>query len=171
MSVQSGRQQQVTLPPQSFPVTQRTVASRSVGLFITNLPLEFNGPVDAACGIDIVAMQGLQDHLQRDLFFEGNVLSQNLLEGVAPEINLSDTVTQAMWMNYGHLDDWIQNIALSVLHYFRLNAPATNDSSYYTGTGYSVQPFVRARWAWLAFPAAMVLVSMLFLFATVYRMY
>jgi hypothetical protein len=167
----------VALPPQSYPVVQ---TPDNYSLAITDLAPEFNTLPNTSFAISTFPIQGLQELLKNNLFQSCLVLSQNMPKGIgaAPQVTFyandgvshsNANIVQVVWAQNGRLDTWIQNLAKSISNYFRLSSPATNDSAHYTGTAYSTQPFVRVRWPWLTFPAAMVLASLLFFVATVWR--
>jgi hypothetical protein len=177
VSVRSGRQQQVALPLQSYPVVQ---TPDNYSLAITDLAPEFNTLPNTSFAISTFPIQGLPELLKNNLFQSCLVLSQNMPKGIgaAPQVTFyandgvshsNANIVQVVWAQNGRLDTWIQNLAKSISNYFRLSSPATNDSAHYTGTAYSTQPFVRVRWPWLTFPVAMVLASLLFFVATVWR--
>jgi hypothetical protein len=70
---------------------------------------------------------------------------------------------QVIWNGSENLDVWIKNLALSMTNVVRITNPMTDEL--YNGTG--LQRGVRVRWEWLALPAAMVGLSLLFLIATI----
>ncbi|KAL9063067.1 MAG: hypothetical protein Q9157_008444 [Trypethelium eluteriae] len=78
----------------------------------------------------------------------------------------------AIWLYVADLDSWIQRVATSITNHIRLIgsvAPASDNQAKiqgYDGTAYETEPFINVRWVWFSFPAAMVLLSFLYLIAT-----
>ena len=81
------------------------------------------------------------------------------------EFSYSSDIIQAVWENSDDLPSWIAHLALSMSNNIRLTAPAPSNPAY-TGVAYSLAPYVQVQWAWLAFPAALVLGTVIFLGAT-----
>lgn len=66
----------------------------------------------------------------------------------------------AVWRASSNLDPWIKRLALSMTNALR-NGSAAPSHSFYDGTGYQLG--VSIRWQWIILPAALVLLSILFL--------
>lgn len=87
------------------------------------------------------------------------------------EQQFSNDGIQGIWqgLTYGETETaWIENLALSMSNTVRLTAPA-NTNPRYARQAYSTDAFVHVRWSWLAFPAAMVVGSILFLLASIWQ--
>ncbi|MCJ1248803.1 hypothetical protein MMC30_006023 [Trapelia coarctata] len=156
VSVRSGRQYQSTLTSVRLS-TQRETNSYLSPTFHRNLTSR-QTPLSAF--INILSKTSALS--LNDTIFEENI--ENLTD-----TTLSENIASAMWRNHGNLDAWVQNLTLTISNYFRLSAPAANDAGYYMGTAYSTEAFVRVRWPWLVFPALLVLASVGFFLATVWR--
>ncbi|KAK0836322.1 hypothetical protein LTR03_013789 [Friedmanniomyces endolithicus] len=64
---------------------------------------------------------------------------------------------------------WIDLFALGMSNNVRSTGTSSTPPSTYAGTVLASLPFVHVRWAWLAFPAAMVAASLLFLAACIWQ--
>ncbi|KAK0815463.1 hypothetical protein LTR59_000536 [Friedmanniomyces endolithicus] len=64
---------------------------------------------------------------------------------------------------------WIDLFALGMANNVRSTGTSSTPPSTYAGTVLASLPFVHVRWAWLAFPAAMVAASLLFLAACIWQ--
>jgi hypothetical protein len=71
----------------------------------------------------------------------------------------SDAV-DAIWSASANLDPWIQRVALSMTNALR-NSSGLPSHALYNGTGYQLG--ISVRWPWIALPAAMVVLSLIFL--------
>jgi hypothetical protein len=66
----------------------------------------------------------------------------------------------AIWRASSNLDPWIKRLALSMTNALRSGSAAPSHS-FYDGTGYQLG--VSIRWQWITLPAALVLLSIIFL--------
>jgi hypothetical protein len=66
----------------------------------------------------------------------------------------------AVWRASSDLDPWIKRLALSMTNAFRTSSAAPSHP-FYDGTSYQLG--VSIRWQWITLPAALVLLSVLFL--------
>jgi hypothetical protein len=66
----------------------------------------------------------------------------------------------AVWRASSNLDPWIKRLALSMTNALRNGSAAPSDP-FYDGTGYQLG--INIRWQWITLPAALVLLSVLFL--------
>lgn len=86
----------------------------------------------------------------------------------------SSDAAESIWGSLSALDSWIQRIATSMTNHIRLVGSSAILSSgdkveieRYDGTAYENEPFIIVRWTWLAFPAGLVLLSLLYLIASI----
>ncbi|KAK5683200.1 hypothetical protein LTS10_004731 [Elasticomyces elasticus] len=66
-------------------------------------------------------------------------------------------------------DAWIDLFALGMSNNVRSTGTSSTPPSAYAGTASTSVPYVHVRWPWLAFPAAMVAASILFLVACIWQ--
>jgi len=92
----------------------------------------------------------------------------NLLNDMTGTVNTSigtysytSDIMQGVWLSSDNLSSWIANLATSMSNNIRLTAPAPSNA--YAGIAYSLTPYVRVRWEWLAFPFGLVLATVVFL--------
>jgi hypothetical protein len=76
-----------------------------------------------------------------------------------------------MWDGSGNWTHWIDKLSRSLTNTICTTWPVSNsiDSRYYAGQVSITQSYVHVRWAWLAFPAAMLLASLVFLLASMWQ--
>ncbi len=122
------------------------------------LPEEMNATPDTNYSVSLIASGGFEDTL--GTLFNGTA---NLdIENSYAE---SDAV-DAIWSHSANLDPWIQQVALSMTNALRncSGGVVCGDQpthALYNGTGYQLG--ISVRWLWIALPAAMVLLSLVFL--------
>ncbi|KAL9084301.1 MAG: hypothetical protein Q9165_008129 [Trypethelium subeluteriae] len=85
----------------------------------------------------------------------------------------SSDAAGAIWLYIADLDSWIQRVATSMTNHIRLvgsSSVLASDNKVeiqgYDGMAYEIGSFIKVRWIWVSFPAAMVLLSLLYLVAT-----
>lgn len=83
------------------------------------------------------------------------------------EYSYTSDVVQGVWHNNDDLASWITQLATSLSNNIRFTAPAPWHPVY-AGTAFNVVPYVQVHWIWLALPAALVLGTVAFLFATMW---
>jgi hypothetical protein len=94
--------------------------------------------------------------------FLSPLLTGNTTFDAHDEISSSDW-TQAIWEASPDLDQWINNLAVSMTNVVRAGTPALDP----TYNGIASQLGVSVRWWWLALPVAMVVLSLIFLIITI----
>jgi hypothetical protein len=94
--------------------------------------------------------------------FLSPLLTGNITFDTHDETSSSDW-TQAIWEASPDLDQWINNLAVSMTNVVRAGTPALEPT--YNGTAYQLG--VSVRWWWLALPVAMVVLSLIFLIITI----
>lgn len=73
-----------------------------------------------------------------------------------------------LWYAADDLNAWIQRLALSMSNNVRLSGTTTqHNQTMYEGTAWMVEVYIKVRWAWIIFPWALVVLSMVFLILTV----
>jgi len=84
-----------------------------------------------------------------------------------------DLVVFAMRNALGNLGGWIERFAKSLSDVVRSldTNDAINNADKYAGIANQNVPFVAVRWKWIAFPAALVLASLVFLLAVILDTY
>ncbi len=104
-----------------------------------------------------------------------NTLNNYALNPMFETLEITGTQGQeptalAVWQGSTDWDSWIENLAQSLSNQLRLSVPTTNDpQSHYAGQAYFSVAFVKVRWAWIAFPAFMVLASLVFLVMSMWQ--
>jgi len=116
------------------------------------LPAEMHPTPDTNYSVTFLATEGFRQTLAT--MFSGTVKMQE--EYSTPG---SDAV-DAIWSASANLDPWIKQVALSVTNALR-NSTGQPSHTLYDGTGYQLG--ISVRWQWIALPAAMVLLSLIFL--------
>ncbi|KAI9658615.1 MAG: hypothetical protein M1821_002175 [Bathelium mastoideum] len=131
----------------------------------TSVPPSFNLSPDSNYTVTSSAFDAYSSYLPT--IINGSVSSTS--DGYAP----SSDFAEAIWLSLSDLDVWIQHLATSLTNHLRLAGTnsllASDDQTEihrYDGTAYETAAFVRVRWAWFAFPAGMVLLSLLYLIAS-----
>ena len=77
-------------------------------------------------------------------------------------------VSRALF-NVTDWDFWMDRLTLSLTTELRKNGESTDQSEHYTGNVFSTVAHVHVRWPWLAFPASMVVASIIFLLAGIWK--
>ncbi len=76
----------------------------------------------------------------------------------------------AIWESSQDWDKWIQGIARSVTNNIRTYSSAPNDTeAFYAGQAYLTESYIHVRWAWIAYPAAMVFGSLVYLLIVIWQ--
>ncbi|RAK81764.1 DUF3176 domain-containing protein [Aspergillus fijiensis CBS 313.89] len=76
----------------------------------------------------------------------------------------------ALWNYIGRMDAYIGNFAAILTQTLRTSSPTSPfTDTYYLGTAWKDEVYVQVRWAWLAFPATMILGGCVVILATVWR--
>ena len=85
----------------------------------------------------------------------------------------SSDSAEAIWVYLSDLDSWIQRVATSITNHIRsvgfsalLSSEVSPEIQSYNGTVYEAEAFIYVRWVWFSFPAGMVLLSLLYLLAS-----
>ena len=83
----------------------------------------------------------------------------------------SSDVAQALWSASSDWDTWIARFAKSLSNEIRSTPTAANDTRniHYAGVAHTEKTYVSVRWGWLAFPAGMVLASLIFVLLTMWQ--
>jgi len=83
-------------------------------------------------------------------------------------IDYSSNTIGATWNASSDQDNWIENIALAMTNSIRTNHRVPTNP-FYAGKAYRTATFVRVRWGWLAFSIAMLSLSTLFVFISIFQ--
>jgi hypothetical protein len=116
------------------------------------LPAEMHPTPDTNYSVLYIGIQGFQQTLTT--MFNGTAFL-NIESSKA-----SSDAVDAVWSASANLDPWIKQVALSMTNALR-NSSGQLSHALYDGTGYQLG--VSIRWQWIALPAAMVLLSLIFL--------
>jgi hypothetical protein len=118
-----------------------------------NIPDEINVESSEMYGISaqqIYAMSGYANAT-----FIGNVSVDGLLGVIAP----SSDFAGGMQRSFDNMDAWIQRLARSMTNDARLNSTTGADNVRYSGTAFASQVIIVVRWPWIAYPASLVILS------------
>ncbi|KAH7030663.1 uncharacterized protein B0I36DRAFT_362494 [Microdochium trichocladiopsis] len=85
------------------------------------------------------------------------------LSGTPPSPVFSSDYIQALSANLGDPSQWIGRLAESTTNGLRQMGPYKNTTLAYDGEAHVVQVIVVARWHWLAYPAVLVLLTVIYL--------
>jgi hypothetical protein len=152
VSTRSNNQVQTTI--QTFSSINSTLTDEGVYnnyTFLT-LPAEMNATPNTNYSVSFLGAGGFHDTLST--MFNGTA-DLDLESSSAA----SDAV-DAIWSASANLDPWIQRVALSMTNALR-NSSGLPSHALYNGTGYQLG--ISVRWPWIALPAAMVVLSLVFL--------
>lgn len=152
VSTRSNHQVQTTI--QTFSSINSTPSGNAVFAIFTfpTLPAEMNAAPNTNYSVSALGAKGFKDTLST--MFNGTAVLD--IESSSAE---SDAV-DAIWSASANLDPWIQRVALSMTNALR-NSSNLPSHALYNGTGYQLG--VSVRWPWIALPAAMVVLSLVFL--------
>ncbi|KAK5122694.1 hypothetical protein LTR85_003609 [Meristemomyces frigidus] len=118
-----------------------------------------NGSISYTVGAG--ALDGVKDSMYR-------LLTGKVIAGSDRTPTGTIRVTEALWLAFDNLDNRMSNISMSLTNMLRQAGTVTTNYAY-EGQMSSPVAYVVVRWAWLAFPAALVLLSILFLAATIIK--
>jgi len=152
VSTRSNHQVQTTI--QTFSSINSTPTDE-IGLAnftFPTLPAEMNATPNTNYSVSALGALGFQDTLSA--MFNGTASLD--IESSSAE---SDAV-DAIWSASANLNPWIQRVALSMTNALRNNSGLPSHALY-NGTGYQLG--ISVRWPWIALPAAMVVLSLVFL--------
>lgn len=123
-------------------------------------PAEFNVPEGTNWAVGARTVHDVKRYI--DSFFPMWIMH---LDG-----NGRTSMADAMWASTGRMDEYISDLARTMTQAVRIDSLTSPlGDVYYQGTARRDETLVRVRWAWLAFPAAMVVGSCLLLLVTVWR--
>ncbi|KAJ5620237.1 hypothetical protein N7510_004221 [Penicillium lagena] len=125
-------------------------------------PPEFNIPHNASFQISTQVVQILGDSVKSAI---GGYVSNS--EG---NIYMTNMTVSGIYARMNDLDRWIDNYARIMTQSLRSiadSSPVTD--TYYLGTAFRDQIYIHVRWAWLAFPAAMIIGTCLLLLVTIWK--
>ena len=140
----------------------------------TNIPASFNVAPDTTFSIgDRALFQAIPSAIDNVLL--GTVLSNvdgselvylNGQTSYESQYQSTSDTLPSIWLQYPNLNPLIQSLALSMT-IDMIQSAAAPRRQHYAGSAISTEPYVHVRWGWLAFPAAMVVASALFLSASI----
>lgn len=122
-------------------------------------PVEYNTLLDTTFKISADRVEALQT-------LAAQLIPGSVLDGGA----VNPETVMGIYSQRNNLTGWINNFAgfmTQGLQTVAYSSPASQ--TYYLGTVFKDQSYVVVRWAWLAFPAVMLLGTCLLLVTTVWR--
>jgi hypothetical protein len=152
VSTRSNHQVQTTIQTLSSINSTQTYGGVLTNFTFPTLPEEMNATPNTNYSVSLLGAKGFQDTLST--MFNGT--AELDIESSSAE---SDAV-DAIWSASANLDPWIQQVALSMTNALR-NSSGLPSHALYNGTGYQLG--ISVRWRWIALPAAMVVLSLVFL--------
>ncbi|KAK0657157.1 hypothetical protein B0T16DRAFT_53546 [Cercophora newfieldiana] len=86
------------------------------------------------------------------------------------KIDYSSDWVEAMWNASNHLQDWIETFATSMTNEIRKHGTLLSSSqgARYDGHATQLTPIIKVQWRWLIYPCVMILLSVLYLFHTIF---
>ncbi|KAL4810385.1 hypothetical protein BDV18DRAFT_156751 [Aspergillus unguis] len=123
-------------------------------------PPEFNLPDGTTWAVGAHAFRDIRAYL--DSFFP---MTKYQMDG-----NYLPSTANGIWASIGNMDTYIANFARTMTHAVRISSLTSPLGDVcYQGTAYKDETYTQVRWAWLTFPAAMLIGSCLLLLVTVWR--
>ena len=90
------------------------------------------------------------------------------MPGANPNIAYGDGFGRALWKGTQNPQAFMDKLAKSMRNAVRTSAPAALQTAH-VGETYINQSFVHVRWAWIASPAAMLLVALVFFVGSIWQ--
>jgi hypothetical protein len=131
----------------------RNPGSTNGNITFINIPDEINIESSEMYGISGSQMLGMSEYANAT--FVGNVSVDGLLGVIAPSTDFAG----GMQRSFDNMDAWIQRLAKSMTNDVRLNSTTGADNVRYSGTAFATQVIIVVRWAWIAYPAILVILS------------
>lgn len=134
-----------------------------------NIPADFNiVPANTTYSLSYLQLQSITDSFSWNQNINQTIDSMN---EEASNLIVSSDLATSMWEGSGNWTQWINALSRSLTNAICTTWPVPNstDSKYYAGQVSSTQSYVHVRWAWLAFPAAMLLSSLVFLLSSMWQ--
>jgi hypothetical protein len=150
VSTRSNHQVQTIV--QTFSSLNSTLVDLFNNFTFPTLPAEMNAIPHTNYSVLSIGVNGFTDTLYA--MFNGTAFLD-----IESSIASSDGV-DAVWRASANLDPWMQQVALSMTNALR-NSSGQPSHARYNGIGYQLG--ISIRWLWIALPAAMVLLSLVFL--------
>jgi len=161
-SITAGVQTESTLSTWSEATLTMSTALNGSWVNFTNIPSSFPVAPHTTYGFDTGAYLGFQEHLNDSRTPFIATFANDIITGVS----YSQDAMQSLY-TITDWDGWMAQFTRSLSNEIRKNGQSRTGDVAYEGTAFESQPFVHIRWAWLAFPAAMVVASGVLLAATV----
>ena len=134
-----------------------------------NIPDDFNVVPGQTYSFSYLQLQSLRDSFD---FNQTITNTEDYMNSEAGGLYVSSDIATSMWRGSQDWTHWIETLSTSLTNAIRANWPASNAThSHYAGQANSTQSYVNVRWAWLAFPAAMLLASLVFFLLSVWQTY
>ena len=141
----------------------------------TGIPEEFNCASNSTFLVSEEALLVTQDAFN---------LSGSIYANYDLEPSYSNDIVQSMGVGAIDWDAWIQKVARSISNNVRTNSRQANTdfafmpddemeilppNPHYAGSAFITRPYVHVRWAWLSYPAGMLVASFAYLLLTMYE--
>lgn len=123
----------------------------------TSVPDEMNVNSTDLYGMPNMQLLGMSQYVNKT--FVGNVSADGGLGVIAPSTDFAEGMQRG-------LDDpnsWINRLARSMTNDIRLNQTVVGTSTQYDGITYTTGVIIIVRWPWIAYPASLVLLSLVYL--------
>jgi hypothetical protein len=136
-----------------------------------NIPADFNiVPANTTYSLSYLQLQSVIQSFSWNQSINRTVSE---MDSEGSILTVSSDLATSMWDGSGNWTHWIDKLSRSLTNTIRTTWPVSNstDSKYYAGQVSNTQSYVHVRWAWLAFPAAMLLASLVFLLASMWQTY
>lgn len=129
----------------------------------TDLPSHFNQDPSENISFSWQSAEDLRDMFSSDLV--GNIYYDDVAGfGTTGITNTTDFI-EGIWQQADQLDSWIANLSSILTANLILNYGVAVPNTRYAGQALNTVVFNKVRWAWIAFPTALVLMMVLFLIA------
>ncbi|KAF1352449.1 hypothetical protein BDV97DRAFT_397475 [Delphinella strobiligena] len=133
---------------------------------VTNIPDSYNAPKDTMFSVSGQSVLSFKKVFPIDYTVEyGDGADYHYMEN--ENLDGGSDAAEALF-NVTDWDYWIDQFALSMSNNVRQTGDITSNPELYDGEVFSSVSFVRVRWAWLAFPTAMLTGSIIFFVVTVW---
>lgn len=138
-------------------------APYSGNVTFTNIPPAFNVGDEDVYGMAAMQMYAMKQYLNTTIV--GNVSA----DGVVGVVASSNDYADAVFNNFDNLDAWMERLARSMTNNVRQNSTGVTDMSRYQGTAFANQAIYVVRWDWISYPAALILLSAIYIIVEMAR--
>jgi hypothetical protein len=143
--------------------SEATGSIQSGNVTFINIPPTFNVDSNEHYGLGFMQMLGMRKHTS--VAIVGNVTADGGLNFVWPSTNFAE----GLHNSFDDLDAWMERLTRSLTNNIRLNSTAVTKPVGYQGAVFGTQVIVVVRWAWIVYPAALVLLAVAFVVVEIVR--